>query len=98
MHYSAEEKAELLENWRLSGKTISAYVKEKGLVRWTFTKWIKAERDSKSGFVEVPVHVLKPVPRLPEILIEKGDIRIHIPLGMDHRGLQAVMKGLGAAI
>jgi len=45
MNYSAKEKAKLLEGWRRSGKSISAYVKEKGLVRWTFTKWIKAERE-----------------------------------------------------
>jgi transposase-like protein len=98
MNYSAEEKAELLEGWRLSGKSISAYVKEKGLVRWTFTKWIKAERETKSCFVEVPAHVLKPVPHLPEILIEKGDIKIHVPLGMGGGGLRAVMEGLGVAL
>ena len=59
MNYSREEKAKLLEGWRESGKSISAYVKEKGLVRWTFTKWLKAEREEKSGFVEVPAAVVK---------------------------------------
>jgi hypothetical protein len=33
MHYSKEEKKKLLEGWRESGKSISAYVQEKGLVR-----------------------------------------------------------------
>ena len=31
MNYSKEEKAKLLEGWRQSGKSISAYVKEKCL-------------------------------------------------------------------
>jgi transposase-like protein len=50
MNYSREERAKLLEGWRRSGKSISAYVREKGLVRWTFTKWLKAERDGRTGF------------------------------------------------
>jgi transposase-like protein len=98
MNYSREEKAKLLEGWRRSGKSISAYVKEKGLVRWTFTKWLKAERDAKSGFVEVPAAVLKPTEQAPQILIEKGDVKIHIPLGTGCGELRAVMEWLGAAV
>jgi len=98
MNYSTEEKAKLLEGWRQSGKSISAYAREQGLVRWTFTKWIKAERDAKSGFVEVPAAVLKPTAHVPQLLIEKGDIRIHIPLEADSAALRAVMEGLGAAL
>jgi transposase-like protein len=93
MQYSAEEKAELLEGWKRSGKSICAYVKEKGLVRWTFTKWIKADRESQSGFVEVPVQVMEP--QVPEILIEKGGIKIHIPVEMGSDGLRAVMEWVG---
>ena len=47
MNYSREERAKLLEGWRESGKSISAYVKEKGLVRWTFTRWLKAGKGRK---------------------------------------------------
>jgi len=72
MSYSAKEKAKLLEGWRRSGKSISAYVKEKGLVRWTFTKWLKAEReaepDAKPGFVEVPAAALNPMAHARRIL------------------------------
>ena len=99
MTYSTEERAKLLEGWRRSGKSISAYVEEKGLVRWTFTKWLKAERESKSRFVEVPAAVLKAIPHIPEILIEKGDVRIHIPLGTGSGALQAaVMEWLGGML
>jgi len=108
MNYSREERAKLLEGWRRSGKSISAYVKEKGLVRWTFTKWLKAERDAKSGFVEVPAAALNPMAHarrilqstrhVQEILIEKGDVRIHIPLGGGSGELRAVMEWLGVAV
>jgi transposase-like protein len=98
MNYSNEEKTKLVEGWRLSGKSISAYVKEKGLVRWTFTKWIKAERGMKSSLVEVPAQIVKTTLHMPEILVEKGDVKIHIPLVMGLNELREVMEGLGAAL
>ena len=97
MSYSREEEAKLLEDWRESGKSISAYAKEKGLVRWTFTKWLKAEREEKSGFVEVPAAVLKPIAHVPEILIEKGDVKIHIPLAIGGMELRTIIDVLAGA-
>ena len=98
MRYSTEEKAMILEEWKRSGKSICSYVKEKGLVRWTFTKWLKAERTAGQGFVEVPAKALQGPTHLPEILIEKGDVKIHIPLGLHRDELCGVMEGLGAAL
>jgi len=97
MKYSREEKAKLLEGWRESGKSISAYAKEKGLVRWTFTKWLKAEREGKSGFVEVPAAVVKAIPQAAEILIEKGEVKIHIPLAIGGTELRAIIEVLAGA-
>jgi len=94
MNYSKEEKTKLLEEWRQSGKSISAYVKEKGIVRWTFTKWLKAEREGKSGFVEVPAAVVKAIPQAAEILIEKGGVKIHIPLTIGGTELRAIIDVL----
>jgi len=85
MNYSREEKTKLLEGWRQSGKSISAYVKEQGQVRCTFTKWIKAERDMNSRLVEVPAQVVETTLQIPEILVEKGEVKIHIPLVMGLR-------------
>ena len=98
MKFSKEEKARLLEGWKQSGKSISAYVRENGLVRWTFTKWLKAQRDTKPCFVEVPVTALQPTPHAPEILIEKGDVKIHIPLAIGPSELRSVIEGLRAAL
>ena len=98
MIFSKEEKARWLEEWEQSGKSISAYVKEKGLVRWTFTKWLKADRGAKTGFVEVPTQAMQPGQGVPEILIEKGDMKIHIPLVISGGELRAVIEGLGVAL
>jgi transposase-like protein len=98
MNYSRKEKARLLEGWRQSRKSISAYVREQGLVRWTFTKWVKAERDMKSRLTEVPAQVIRTTVHIPEILVEKGDVKIHIPLGMGVNEMREVMEGLGAAL
>ena len=94
MTFSKEEKVRLLEDWKHSGKSISAYVRENGLVRWTFTKWLKAQRDTKPCFVEVPAGAMRPAPQALEILIEKGDVKIHIPLAIGSNGLRSVMEGL----
>jgi transposase-like protein len=98
MNYSREERAKLLEGWRRSGKSISASVREKGLVRWTFTKWLKAERDERTGFVEVTAAAEKQTTQAPQILIEKGDVKIHIPLGTGRAEISAVMEWLGGAL
>ena len=94
MSYSKEEKAKLLEEWRQSGKKISAFVRENGLVRWTFTRWIKTEMESKKSFVEVPLQVLQKTSQEPEILIEKGDIKVHIPLGLGWHELRGIIESL----
>jgi hypothetical protein len=95
MHFSNEEKALWLEDWRRSGKSAWAYARENGLVPQTFIRWTKGGPEAKPVFVEIPIQDL-PLPRgLPEILIEKGDIKIHIPLAIGCGELRAVMEGLG---
>ena len=98
MRYSKDEKAKLLEDWKASGKSICAYVKEKGLVRWTFTKWLKTDRKGKPSFVEVAVPTKLPSVYTSELLIEKGDVRIHIPLLLSGRELRSVIEVLGTIL
>ena len=97
MHYSKEEKAKCLEDWKLSGKSISAFTRENGLVRWTFTKWLKAKRGSKPCFVEIPAPAIQASSGTTQILIEKDDIKIHIPVGLGCQELRAIIEGLRAA-
>ncbi len=95
MKFSEEEKAMWLEDWRQSGKSAWAYAKANGLNPQTFVKWTKAETEAERYFVEVPVPVMASTPCGQEILIEKGDVKIHIPLISGNRELRAVMNGWG---
>ena len=102
MKISSEEKAMWLEDWRQSGKSAWAYAKENRLNPQTFAKWAKAETETKPGFVEVPMPVIVPTmnaqAHAPEILIEKGEVKIHIPMTVGNSGLRAVIESLGAAL
>jgi hypothetical protein len=35
---------------------------------------------------------------IPEILIEKGDIKIHIPIAINRNDLRAVIQGMGCEL
>jgi len=98
MKFSEEEKAMWLEDWRQGGKSAWAYAKANGLNPQTFTKWTKAGMETEPCFVEVPVPVMASTPCEPEILIEKGEVKIHIPLISGNRELRAVMEWLGCVI
>jgi len=96
MRFSEEEKKMWLEDWRRSGKSAWAYAKENGLTPQTFVKWSKAE--TKQCFVEVPMQAIQPPTQVPEILIEKGDVKIHIPLCVNRSDMRTVMEALGGAL
>ena len=103
MQISSEEKAMWLEDWQQSGKSAWAYAKENGLNQQTFVRWTKATTPTKPYFVEVPVPVIAPAVNAqaayaPEVLIEKGDVKIHIPIAVGNSGLRAVIESLGAAL
>ena len=92
-----------LEDWRQSGKSAWAYAKENGLNPQTFVRWARAEPEEKNplgearvNFVEVPTQVMAFPSRVQEILIEKGDVKIHIPLGRGE--LLAVAERLMGAL
>ena len=80
--YSEEEKAMWLEDWKASGKSLNSYAKENGLTPQTLRNWEKAGEPPQS-FIEVKAHVPEPMRYPPEILIEKGEVRIHIPISIN---------------
>jgi len=98
MQYCKEEKEMWIEDWRRSGKGVWAYAKANGLNPQTFSKWTKAGAEAKPCFVEIPAQVMQSPFQAPEILIERGDVKIHIPLAISSGGLRSVMEGLGAAL
>ena len=97
MKISKEEKAMWLEDWKQSGKGTWTYAKENGIPPQTFCNWVHRETQKASGFVEIPARK-KPQPEIPqEILVEKGDIKIHIPLSVWIEYPGAILEGLQAA-
>ena len=97
MRFTKEEKLKHLENWRQSNKSAWAYAKENSINPQTFVNWTKRKKQIEACFVEVPVRI-KQQSYIPEILIEKGDVKIHVPLSIGSVGLRTVMEGLGVAL
>jgi hypothetical protein len=94
--YSRDEKAKWLEGWKGSGKSMSAYARANGISPQTFSKWVQKGKE-QWGFVEInkPAVKIGGTAPLSEILIEKGDIRIHLPLNISSPELRGVLEGLG---
>ena len=97
MRYSREEKMMWLEDWRGSGKSAWAYAKANGLNPQTFAKWAKGEPEHKACFVEVPALAVPCIPA-PEMLVEKGEARIRIPLAIGRGEMRAAMEMLGGVL
>ena len=97
MTYSKEEKTMWLEDWQKSGKGAWAYAKENGLIPQTFVTWTKKEQKEKTEFVEIKTKIKQKL-QTSEILIEKGDIKIHLPFGMSSNELSSIIECIRAAL
>ena len=86
-----------IEDWQKSGKKAWAYAKENGLIPQTFAAWTKGLKEKPAGFVEIKSKI-KPQLQQSEILIEKGDLRIHLPAGMNCREIILVIESLRVAV
>ena len=86
-----------LEDWRQSGKSAWTYAKENGLIPQTFVTWTKKGQKELAEFVEIKQKA-NPKFQVSEILIEKGDIKIHLPIGMGANELGLVIESLRAAL
>jgi hypothetical protein len=87
-----------LEDWKGSGKSVWKYAKANGLNPQTFTRWTKEKAEVSRRFVEIKPPLAEKAGGTPEILIEKGDVKIHIPVAMDRQYLQAVIESLGCRL
>jgi hypothetical protein len=87
-----------VEDWRQSGKSAWVYAKENGLVPQTFTNWTKTRSKNKQPLVEVPAQKLQSSRHVKEIIMEKGEVKIHIPLTVDGEELQKFIVTLAAAL
>jgi hypothetical protein len=98
MSYTTEEKEMWLEDWKQSGKGAWTYAKENGLVPQTFVGWTKRGIKGKQSFIEIPKQALQRPRHIQEILIEKGDMRIYIPLEPVLKELHTVISRLGQVL
>jgi len=96
MSLSKEEKAMWIEDWRRSEKKAWTYAKENGLIPQTFCSWVKrADEKKASGFIEVPKQFIQPITESRQLIIEIGDIKIHIPLTVCAAELQTIFTAIG---
>jgi transposase-like protein len=106
--YSVEEKAKFIAEWEKSGKSRRAFSLERGLKEQTFGKWVREEPEEGLQFVEVGRRRKKSAEQVPakavsgprltavhEMVVEKGDIKIRLPLGVSETGLARVIRALG---
>jgi transposase-like protein len=93
--HSTEEKAALLEQWKASGKGAWAFAEENGIKGQTFSKWIKKQEGGGKQFFEIRPEKIACCAG--EIVVEKGDIKVRLPLGMSGKEIRAVMEGTGVA-
>ena len=98
MRLSEEEKAVRLADWEKSGKSVWVYAKENGLCPQTFARWTKSKPKNTIGFVQLPSELMLPHQHYKKILIEKGEMKIHIPLPLGHDELRAIFGALGEMV
>jgi len=95
-HYSKEEKALRVEDRQKSGKGAWTYAKENGLIPQTFVNWTKKKTEKKNNFVQIRTRVI--AANQGAILVEKGDVKIHIPLSAGSSELRTVLECLGRSL
>ncbi|MDR1862519.1 MAG: hypothetical protein LBQ67_01220 [Treponema sp.] len=85
--YGAEEKAIWVVDRQGNGKSARAYAKANGINPATFKRWTE-EGAGERHFVEIRTQIVKPEWKTPEVLIEKGDVKIHLPTGITRNDLR----------
>jgi hypothetical protein len=94
MPYSTEEREMWITDWRASGKSAWAYARANGLNPQTFKNWTQPKLENQMGFVEVPVTIPKLHHSTEKILIEQGDMRIHLPVNIGSMELRTIFGAL----
>jgi transposase-like protein len=98
MKFSEEEKSMWISDWQESGKSAWSYAKANGLNPQTFKKWTKPKTESQVGFVEVPATITQVQQSTDEILIERGDVKIHIPVSIGSMELRTIFSALRGVV
>jgi hypothetical protein len=94
--YSKENRRDLLQQWRESGKSGSAFCAENGICRNTFQNWKKREPEDlpSGGLVEITRPVTAVMCETVSILIEVGAFRITIPARTGQVEIEVILRAL----
>ena len=87
--YSTEEKEKWVAGWKTSGKSKWKFAREQGLVPQTFLKWIRSKNE-KNNFVEITSKKKLTEENKQEIILEREELRIRIPSGINQQGIESV--------
>jgi hypothetical protein len=98
MRFSKEEKAIWLSKWRKSKKKAWTFARENNLSPQTFLKWTKVETKSKPDFVQVPSTIIQPLQAVQELVIEKDEMKIHIPVSIEYNALCVIFTALRGSV
>jgi transposase-like protein len=92
--YTEQERQEHIENWTKGGLTKASYAKSVGLKKETLYYWLKRKaRNKNQSFIEIPKKVLPT--NIQDMVIEKGNITVRVPLSVGIKELQTVLTALG---
>jgi type III secretory pathway component EscR len=86
--YTEKERYEHIEKWKAEDLSKAAYAKSTGIHPTTFYKWTRGQENEKQCFVEV--HGEKISNSIQEIVIEKDNLIIRVPVSLSIKELQSI--------
>ena len=92
-NYTSAERQEHLEKWKNGSLSKAAYAKAAGIYPTTFYTWTRAKKSkAKQGFVEIKKRLIQTTNH--DLVIEKGNITIRVPMSAGEKELQIVFAAL----
>ena len=92
-NYTNAERQEHLEKWKNSALSKAAYAKSVGIYPTTFYTWIRGKPGRKvQDFIEISTQVMQKTSH--DLVIEKGNLIIRIPLSVGAKELHTVFTVL----
>jgi len=92
--YSNEKCSELIQKWKASGKSSSAFCTENEINKYTFQYWKEREKKAlrNMNMVEITRPVNDIICENASILIEAGTLRITLPASIGQAGIEAIIR------
>jgi transposase-like protein len=92
-NYTEAERLEHVESWKSGKLSRAAYAKSAGIVPTTFYTWIRHAESKGQNFVEIDRRIIPG--NTQDMVIERGSIRICLPVSTGKKELQTIFEALG---